>query len=74
MAEQASIVHPPPGQEEERRLEPVPILSSEQYRFMRFAVDLAASVGAGELVAPARSRSLSRIHSALRLFEQLPPP
>jgi hypothetical protein len=74
MVVDASIMRPPRREEEQRRLEPVPILSPEQYRFARFAVDVAASLGERERPAAARSSSLSRIHAALRLFEELPPP
>ena len=54
--------------------EPVPIISSAQYRFFRFALDVAASLGENGRLAGARSSSLSRVRVALRLFEERPPP
>jgi hypothetical protein len=67
------ITRPTFPEKELAHVEPVPIVSAQQYRFLRFAIDVAASLGERERLAASRSPSLSRIHAALRLFEQLPP-
>jgi hypothetical protein len=57
---------------------PIPILSPEQHRFLRFLLDLADDVDVrGESSAtkpndPTLPHRLSRLHAAVRLFERSP--
>jgi hypothetical protein len=58
---------------EARRERPVPVLSPEQYRFLRFLLDMADEVsGRGERShgGPRERKGLHRIRAAVRLFEQ----
>src|SRR5947209_17875944 len=60
-------------------MDPVPILTSEQYRFLRFALDLAASLTTGEggqmhhRGGHCQAAGSPRVTAALALFEALAP-
>ena len=63
--------------------QPFPILSSEQYRFLRYAVELLEAVrggcAEGQAIVSSQPEDavelrLSRLRLALCLFEEFPPP